>query len=273
MRRQIGRTIARRRSSILAYHGVGDGPEAWDPHGLKVSEASFRRQLTLLLEAGFTFVTVSELARRAAGGERGLVALTFDDGMEDNHRVVRPLLQEFGGLPATVFVISGLLGAPNPWMSAESGERFMTADEILDCRDAGWEIGAHTETHPDLSTLDRAACAREMRASRESLENLTGADVSAFAYPFCRYGPAAYAAAADADFEIALTCKARGSATDPHALRRTIVVRGDSDLVFLGRLAGVYDPVFFGQTGRSLRGRTRSARVALRRVWHAGARD
>ena len=273
MLRQIGRAVAARRSCILAYHGVGDGPAAWDPHGLLVDEQSFRRQLDLLLAAGFEFVTVSDFARRAGAGERGLVALTFDDGMRDNHDVVRPILADLGGLPATVFVISGLMGGPNPWMSPESGERFMTADEVLACRDAGWEIGAHTETHPDLSTLDRATCAGEMVRSRDALEALTGAPVPAFAYPFCRYGRAAYEAAGDAGFELALTCEARGSSSDRHALRRTIIVRGDGDGVFMARLAGVYDPLFFGRAGTWARARSRGVRVALRRARGIPVRD
>jgi peptidoglycan/xylan/chitin deacetylase (PgdA/CDA1 family) len=258
--------VAARRCCILAYHGVGDGSDAWDPHGLQVTQASFRRQLELLRGSGFEFVTASELARRARTGERGLVALTFDDGMEDNHHVVRPLLLELGGLPATVFVVSGLMGKPNPWMEPEAGQRFMTAQEVLACRDAGWEIGAHTETHPDLSTLDREACAREMRASRATLEALTEGPVPAFAYPFCRFGPAARAAVADAGFESAFTCQARGAADDPHALRRTIIIRRDSDLVFIARLAGIYDPLFYGRAGVWLRDRTRLLRTALRRV-------
>lgn len=264
MLRQLGRVVAARRSVVLAYHGVGDGPAEWDPHGLQVSEAAFRRQIELLRGAGFEFVTVSELARRAAAGERGLVAITFDDAMEDNHHVVRPLLEGLGGIPATVFVISGLIGRPNPWMAPESGQRFMSEEEILACRASGWEIGAHTETHPDLSTLDREACAREMRASREALRALTGDEVSAFAYPFCRYGPEAKAAVADAGFALAVTCEARGTPSDPHALRRTIIVRGDGDAVFLGRLAGIYDPVFFGRPGQWARARTRGLRMAWR---------
>jgi peptidoglycan/xylan/chitin deacetylase (PgdA/CDA1 family) len=266
MLRQIGRLVAARRCCILAYHGVGDGPDALDPHGLQVTEAAFRRQIELLKEAGFEFVTASELARRARAGDRGLVALTFDDAMEDNHHVVRPLLHELGGLPATVFVISGLMGRANPWMEPEAGQRFMTPQEVLACRDAGWEIGAHTVTHPDLSTLDREECACEMRESRVALEELTQSPVPAFAYPFCRFGPAARAAVADAGFEWGFTCEARGAADDPHALRRTIIIRRDSDLVFTLRLAGVYDPLFHGPAGSWLRARTRRLRTLLRRV-------
>jgi peptidoglycan/xylan/chitin deacetylase (PgdA/CDA1 family) len=264
--RRIARAVAAQRSCILAYHGVGELPAGWDPHRLVVDEQSFGRHLDMLLGAGFEFVTVSDYARRTGAGERGLVALTFDDGMRDNHDVVSPMLAARGGLPATVFVISGLMGRPNPWMSPAAEERFMTAAEVLALRDAGWEIGAHTETHPDLSTLDRATCAEEMRRSRDALEALIGAPVPAFAYPFCRYGPAAYAAAGDAGFDLALTCEGRGSSADRHALRRTIVVRGDGDHVFLARVAGVYDPLVFGRAGTWARARSRGVRTALRRA-------
>ena len=39
------------------------------------------------------------------------VALSFDDGMDDNHAVVLPLLTELG-LTATVYVTTGLIGKP-----------------------------------------------------------------------------------------------------------------------------------------------------------------
>jgi len=46
------------------------------------------------------------------------------------------------------------------------------------------EIGAHTLTHPQLSTLVPADQGAEIRGSRVALEELTGAPVVSFAYPY-----------------------------------------------------------------------------------------
>ncbi len=184
--------VRSRRSVILGYHGVAPSSPAEDPHNLRVSPECFRAQVALLGDAGFRFVTVRELAERMDGGPPppGLVALSFDDGMEDNHSVLLPILKELG-IGATVYVTTGLIGQPNPWLAESSGARMMTEGELCELAGAGIELGAHTVSHPDLSTLDREACLREMVDSREALERLTGAAVSTFAYPFCRYGDAA----------------------------------------------------------------------------------
>src|SRR3954470_14804138 len=92
------RAILRRGPLILCYHGVADLPRADDPEFLCVPPGRFRGHVELLRAAGATFVTVGELAARMDGGPPpgGLVALSFDDGFQDNHAVVLPLLRELG---------------------------------------------------------------------------------------------------------------------------------------------------------------------------------
>src|SRR5213592_1592387 len=115
-----------RRSVILCYHGVGPTSARVDPGFLRVRPARFRAQLELLLGAGFEFVTVGELADRLEGDEppAGLAALSFDDGMDDNHAVVLPILADLS-LTATVYVVTGLIGKPNPWMAPGAAVRMM----------------------------------------------------------------------------------------------------------------------------------------------------
>lgn len=259
------RALRRRRAAILCYHGVGPTNVADDPSFLRVTPARFRAQLELLIAAGFELVTVAELAERAGGGAPppGLAALSFDDGMHDNHSILLPILGEYG-IPATVYVTTGLIGKPNPWMSKASGARMMTEEELRDLAAAGIELGAHTVTHPDLSRLDRESCLREMVESREALERLTGAEVRTFAYPFCRYGPEAVAAVADAGFAAAVTCDGRGS-WSPYELKRALIWGKDGFPSFVLKLADAYRPLFDSPAGRLLRVSTRGARGRARR--------
>lgn len=262
--RLAARALRTRRSVILCYHGVAPSNAAEDPHFLRVSPERFRAQLDLLQGAGLEFVTVAELAARAAGGPPppGLVALSFDDGMDDNHRVVLPILRD-RGLRATVYVATGLIGRPNPWLAPGSGARLMTAGELRDLHAAGFELGAHTVSHPDLSRLDREACRREMAESRQALERLTGAAVRTFAYPYCAYGEAALEAAASVGFEAAVTCHGRGSWA-PLEMKRSMITGKDGPVSFALKLWEVYQPLFESPAGRLLRAATRSARRRLR---------
>lgn len=262
--RQFVRRLQYHRSLILLYHGVGASNTHIDPGFLRVRPSAFRAQIGLLREAGFEFVTVAEFAERAGGREPppGLVALSFDDGMDDNHAVVLPILREHG-LRATVYVTTGLIGKPNPWIAPEAGARMMTIDELRDLVAADFEIGAHTVTHPDLSQLDFETCLREVRESRLVLERLLGVTVRTFAYPTCRYGPAALAAVRSAGFTAAVTCQGLGS-WDPFELQRSLVTGKDGMASFLLKLVGLYQPLFDSIPGRIARAATRRARTRIR---------
>ena len=261
---RVARGLRARSSLILAYHGVSNTSPREDPHNLLVSPERFRGQVELLLDAGFEFVTVATLARRAGGGTHppGLAALSFDDGMEENHTVLLPILQQYG-IPATVYVATGLIGSPNPWMAASSGARMMTADELRSLAAAGIELGAHTVSHPDLSRMDRTACLREMVDSRQELERLTGGPVTTFAYPFCRYGEAALAAVAEAGFIAAVTCEGRGG-WNPYEMKRAMVTGKDGPVSFALKIAGAYQPLFESLPGRVVRMTTRGIRARVR---------
>lgn len=69
-----------------------------------------------MLRDRWTIVPMADLVRALRSGRdvRGWVAITFDDGYEDNLRLALPALRE-AGLPATVFVVSDELGRRFWW--------------------------------------------------------------------------------------------------------------------------------------------------------------
>ncbi len=52
---------------------------------------------------------------------------------------------------------------------------------------AGWELDAHTITHPDLTHVDDAQLWREVKGSRTQLERAFHVPVDFFCYPSGRY--------------------------------------------------------------------------------------
>lgn len=255
------RAVLRRRPVILCYHGVEDPPASGgDPEYLLVPPARFREQVELLRDAGATFATVADIASRPVAGR---VALSFDDGFQDNHAVVLPLLKEMG-IPATVYVATGLIGQPHPHMPPESGVRMMVEDELRELAAAGVELGAHTVSHPDLRDLEPGEQEREVRESREHVERITGAPVASFAYPFFFYDDATQAAVRAAGLRSAVTGHGRGSWDDDYALPRALVTGKDGLPSFVLRVAGWYDPLFHSPAGRALRAATRLPRRLVR---------
>jgi peptidoglycan/xylan/chitin deacetylase (PgdA/CDA1 family) len=260
------RAVAARRPVILGYHGIhAPACNGHDPHHHWTHPDRFRHHVDLIGEAGFAFVTVAEIAERLRRGEpvAGLAALSFDDGMEDNHHTVLPMLRDLG-LPATFYVTTGLIDKANPWLAPESGARMMTEGALRELAAEGNEIGAHSVTHPDLAQLGYADCLREMVESKQVLERITGRPVRTFAYPSCRYGSATKAAAREAGFIAAVACEARGS-WDPFELRRALITGADGMGTFLLKVLDRYQPLFDSPVGRAVRVGTRPVRARSRR--------
>jgi peptidoglycan/xylan/chitin deacetylase (PgdA/CDA1 family) len=63
-------------------------------------------------------------------------------------------------------------------------ETTLSTAELREIAAAGHTIGAHTHTHPVLTSLPRTAAEEEIRISKEELESLLGCPVNHFAYPF-----------------------------------------------------------------------------------------
>jgi peptidoglycan/xylan/chitin deacetylase (PgdA/CDA1 family) len=263
---RAARALRARRSVVLCYHGVARSTPDLDPEFLQVHPDRFRRQVELLLDAGFRFVTVAELAERLDGGEPepGLAALSFDDGWHDNHEIVLPLLQELG-VPFTVYVATGLIGKPNPWLAPAAGARMMTEHELRELAAAGVELGAHTVSHADLTLLGGEECEREIRDSRESLEAIAGQPVRTFAYPFCKYDATALSTVERLGFDAAVTCQGRGG-WSRYELGRALVTGKDGVPSFVLKLADAYQPLFESLPVRVLRRTTRGARGRVRAV-------
>ena len=254
-------------SIILGYHGVGRRSLTDDPYLLYVRPERLRLHMETLLAAGFRFVTMADFARRmAADGDRptGYAAVTFDDGMQDNYEQALPMLSEYG-ITATVYVLAGTIGEPNPWMSHELGLRMMNESELRKLVAARWELGAHSMTHPDMSSLTYDACLREMLDSKTAVEQLAGATVETFSYPFGSHGPAAMAAASDAGFIAAVST---GDGDDSRfSLRRAMIGGADSFPIAFLKAAASYQPVLSGRRATALR-----RRIATRRSLRNDAR-
>jgi peptidoglycan/xylan/chitin deacetylase (PgdA/CDA1 family) len=108
--------------------------------------------------------------------KRGILSITFDDGMESQYVTGLPLLQKYN-LSATFYLTSGFLGKPH----------YMSAGQALDLKNKGNEIASHTITHPHLRSLTANELYYELEKSKEDLANLFQDSISGFASPFGEY--------------------------------------------------------------------------------------
>ncbi len=169
---------------ILMYHSVS--AERLGP--LAISPQIFRDQLAVLADAGATSVSVSDLvaSRRAGVGlPPGAVALTFDDGYLDFAETAFPLLEE-RGWRATVFLVSGLIDRGEPMATPHGSRRLMTWPLVSELAGAGVSFGAHSLSHPDLTTISHEEAGREVAESGAMIRERAGVAVEGFCPPFGR---------------------------------------------------------------------------------------
>jgi peptidoglycan/xylan/chitin deacetylase (PgdA/CDA1 family) len=251
---------------VLAYHSLGNAPRELDPRNLMVDPARFRRQIRTVRRRGYRFIGLSEfVARLEEGGppDRACV-LTFDDGTVDNLEIVAPLLVELE-VPATFFVCPGLLGEPHFGFPAAAGVRMMRADELRELASSPFaEIGSHTSTHADLSSVSEEEAYREMAGSKDALEELLQVPIRSFAYPRCGYSPACPGAARRAGYSVAVTCAGLGG-WRRFELARESIDSLDGRLGFALKSRRLFWPLRESRPGRF-------ARAAVRPLRHGPAR-
>jgi peptidoglycan/xylan/chitin deacetylase (PgdA/CDA1 family) len=196
-------------ATYLCYHSIAPA----GPKYLTVSPQLFERQLAAIAERGLASGGLDTLEAIAAGREiPPSVFLTFDDGFFDNHDTVLPLLRE-RGMRAFVFVLPPLVdaGAPLLWPEvAEDAERYpatmrsVTWEMLGEMAEGGFEVGAHTLTHPSLPELGEEALRDELSDARARVKaRLGGCDT--FAYPFGHWSPRVAAAVAECGYRFAFT--------------------------------------------------------------------
>ena len=189
------------RPLLLAYHAVG----TWSST-LAIPEPVLRAQLVLLRRRGYVGLTAAEAERRRQNGTlppRALV-VTFDDGFRSVLRAL-PILEELG-FPATVFAVTSFVdsGEPLRWPGLEQSEESLGWSELELLREARWEVGSHTATHPLLPELDDAELEGELADPRATLEKRLGS-CETLAYPYGRADERTAAAVARAGYLAAFT--------------------------------------------------------------------
>ncbi|MBK1790527.1 polysaccharide deacetylase family protein [Persicirhabdus sediminis] len=159
---------------VLMYHHIDPYKEA---SGMNTPPQLLEKQLQYFQKRGAKFYTMSELAE--AEPHDNMVAITVDDGYEDNHRYLFPLLRKYKA-KATIYY------APNL-----KDDRLMNELQMREMVESGLvEFGAHTMDHVNLLNVPDSIAKTQILQSKEAVEKLTGQPCTSFAYPYGRYGSA-----------------------------------------------------------------------------------
>jgi peptidoglycan/xylan/chitin deacetylase (PgdA/CDA1 family) len=204
------------------YHSVAPGPGPADRE-YNISPPRFWQTIALLGRLGLT----ASVALDAAPAARSAV-ITFDDGYEDLYTEVFPRFQAMG-LTAVVFAVAGKLGGAMDWNPAVR-KPLMTAAQMREMQAHGFRFGSHTMSHCDLANAAPEMMREEIGGSKARLEDILGAPVTLFSYPWGRVNARVRDAVAEAGFTAACTTEPRlqRTADDPLLIPRLTVSEMDS---------------------------------------------
>jgi len=234
--------------SILMYHQVGHFPNMKEHRATYCDLGRFRRQMKWLGLAGYSVISldqaVSEL-RQNRHAEQKRVVLTFDDAYENFYENAFPILGEMG-YPATVYAIAGMVGKKADWLAADGHHtpRLMNAVQLRQVQASGITVGSHSFHHIRLAEQDSDTIAQETTDSKAALEDILGAAVEHFCYPYGSHDRRCVQAVKAAGYATATTCQ-RAAATarfDPHALPRKAISFGDSLPGYWWKVVGKNEP-------------------------------
>ncbi len=215
------------RLPVFMYHNVGPYRPG-TVEALTVSPERFQQQMRWLAHHGYTGISAGqwvEWREKAKPLPAKPVLLTFDDAYEDIVEHALPVVRALG-FSATVFVVTQRIGQTNVWdeMRGRGTLKVMSASQIKEWAEKGIEFGAHSRTHPFLTTLDEAGVEAEVAGSQDDLARLLGTPPVSFAYPYGDMNDKVQASAAR-NFRAAFTIEEGMNTlrTDPAALRRSMI--------------------------------------------------
>jgi L-malate glycosyltransferase len=238
----VNRKLGRTRLTVLAYHQVTDPAN----DGSSVSIAAFQEQMAYL-KANYRVVRLADgvKALNAGGPPERLVAITFDDGYLDNATIAAPMLRSLD-LPATFFVSTNMIGGncpfPHDVLSGRVAQQPMTWDHLRSLAAQGFDIGSHTCSHADMGAISVEEAERELRCSRERIEQEIKRPARLFAFPYGRRRNMRPETMAVARREYDVCCFAYGGhntgPANPSEIRRVVISSGVTFLAFRAVVEG-----------------------------------
>jgi peptidoglycan/xylan/chitin deacetylase (PgdA/CDA1 family) len=184
---------------ILMYHVISAPPAGAPYPDLYVPRADFAAEVGWLARHGYHAVTLQRVFdswRGAATLPAKPIVLSFDDGYRSQVTNALPVLKARhwpGVLNLEVRNLQPVWGIRPP------GVRKLLA--------AGWELDAHTLSHPDLTAVDAARLHQEVAGSRAAIRKRFHVPVNFFCYPAGRYDDAVVSAVQRAGYLGATTTR------------------------------------------------------------------
>ncbi|MCU0666581.1 MAG: polysaccharide deacetylase family protein [Candidatus Omnitrophica bacterium] len=221
---------------VLMYHMVY--PQAESRYKAAIRDVTFAAQMRFLHKHQYKVVTLqalTELIKRKEKIPAKTIAITFDDGYNDNLHYAFPILKKYN-FPVTIFIIVDEAGV-NP--------QKLNWRQIKLMQDSGLvTFGSHCLGTEPLTNLQPFEQKRQIVESKRILENRLGAQVKFFSYPEGKFTAPIRQMVIDAGYAaaVATTPGVNYPNDDIFAIKRVRVSEVKfRDLSFAIKLTGLYN--------------------------------
>lgn len=225
----------RRRCRIVAFHQTS---RTYYPGINNIHPRDFEHVLGLVESWGYIWHDFPALDRQHGDAA---VAVSFDDGYEDNLPVIEDLIER--GIAPAVFIPTAYIGKKNSWeySSRLFPARHLDRGQIKQLAEKNVTIGSHGVSHRALTVMPDDTVRRELCDSKTKLEDITGRPVDVISFPFGRTNrrvtEIAQACGYRRGFTLGETAPA-GSNTDEFTVSRIPIYRADNYFSLRAKLCG-----------------------------------
>jgi peptidoglycan/xylan/chitin deacetylase (PgdA/CDA1 family) len=181
---------------ILCYHSIDEHEKRYS-----VTPKTLEEHIKILLSMK-RIITLEEMLTGTKESLKNTVALTFDDGYSTMVSDVMPIMFKYSIKP-TLFIIGE--HEYEKIQGLNKDQPLLSKKDILFLKNAGWEIGFHTKSHKNLTTLFIDDLKREVIENKKELENELGINFRYFSYPYGLVSNQVKDIVREAGFEAAVT--------------------------------------------------------------------
>jgi peptidoglycan/xylan/chitin deacetylase (PgdA/CDA1 family) len=194
---------------ILCYHQVRDrvSTDSKSARVYIVPVATFKEEMKMLHDSGYHTILPDQLIAYINNGEPlplRSIMLTFDDADGSQVANVLPELDKYG-FKGVFFVMTVVLGHP----------KYMTKEDVKSLAKHGHTIGCHTWDHHIVTKYTDEDWVKQIEKPRTELQQITGAPVKYFAYPYGIWNTAAAARLKQYGFTAAFRLAGRSDPSAP----------------------------------------------------------
>ncbi|MCY7348127.1 MAG: polysaccharide deacetylase family protein [Pyrinomonadaceae bacterium] len=212
----------------IVYHTISTHKVSL-PSNIDITPECFEQHLKWLAKRSERVVPLSRLLTEAVN--KSLIAITFDDGYEDNLSVALPLLEKYN-LPATIFMVAGFIGKKGYLTGKDLA--ILAAHPLI-------TIGSHTLWHRHLTDLSFSEARHELIASKQILEETINQPVDFLAYPYGDCNQIIEQISAECGYRAAWSVWNGNNSL--HSLWRVPLGTNDNLLRFIAKISSAYFPV------------------------------